>query len=55
LVGKRWQRQAPMPDGGRHRMAYYAGDDSFILIGGAVGGGFYALFTASDRVSIFTP
>ena len=55
LVGKRWQRQAPMPDGGRHRMAYHAGDDSFILIGGAVGGGFYALFTASDRVSIFTP
>ncbi len=55
LVGERWQRQAPMPDGGRHRMAYHGVDNRFILIGGAVGGGFYALFTASDRVSIFTP
>lgn len=55
LVGKRWQRQTPMPDGGRHRMAYHATGDKFVLIGGAVGGGFYALFTASDRVSVFTP
>ena len=55
LVGRRWQRQTPMPDGGRHRMAYHANDDNFVLIGGAVGGGFYALFTASDRVSIFRP
>ena len=55
LIGKRWQRQTPMPDGGRHRMAYFANGDKFVLIGGAVGGGFYALFTASDRVSIFRP
>lgn len=55
LVGNRWQRQTPMPDGGRHRMAYHANGDKFVLIGGAVGGGFYALFTASDRVSVFTP
>ena len=55
LVGKRWQRQTPMPDGGRHRMAYYADGQKFVLIGGAVGGGFYALFTASDRVNIFQP
>ena len=55
LVGQRWQRQTPMPGGGRHRMAYHGGDGRFILIGGAVGGGFYALFTASDRVSIFKP
>lgn len=55
LVGKRWQRRDPMPSGGRHRMAYYADGKQFVLIGGAVGGGFYAAFTASDRVSIFRP
>jgi N-acetylneuraminic acid mutarotase len=55
LVGQRWQRQGVLPGGGRHRMAYYGNDDRFVLIGGAIGGGFYALFTASDRVSIFTP
>lgn len=55
LVGQRWQRQGELPGGGRHRMAYFGNDDRFVLIGGAVGGGFYALFTASDRVSIFTP
>ncbi len=55
LVGQRWQRQGEMPGGGRHRMAYFANDERFVLIGGAIGGGFYALFTASDRVSIFTP
>ena len=55
LVGQRWQRQAELPGGGRHRMAYFADDDRFVLIGGAIGGGFYALFTASDRVSIFAP
>jgi N-acetylneuraminic acid mutarotase len=55
LVGNRWQRQAPLPGGGRHQMAYHASEAGFILIGGAIGGGFYALFTASDRVSIFRP
>lgn len=55
LVGTRWQRQGELPGGGRHRMAYFGNDDRFVLIGGAVGGGFYALFTASDRVSIFKP
>lgn len=55
LVGQRWQRQTPMPAGGRHRMAYHADGEQMTLIGGAVGGGFYALFTASDRVSIFKP
>lgn len=55
LVGERWQRRTPMPAGGRHRMAYYADGTQMTLIGGAVGGGFYALFTASDRVSIFKP
>lgn len=55
LVGKRWQRQAPMPAGGRHRMAYFADGEQLTLIGGAVGGGFYAMFTASDRVSLFRP
>lgn len=55
LVGKRWQRQGELPGGGRHRMAYFGNDERFVLIGGAVGGGFYALFTASDRVSIFNP
>ena len=55
LVGQRWQRQGEMPGGGRHRMAYFADNQRFVLIGGAIGGGFYALFTASDRVSIFTP
>lgn len=55
LVGQRWQRQGVLPGGGRHRMAYHGNDDRFVLIGGAIGGGFYALFTASDRVSIFTP
>lgn len=55
LVGQRWQRQDPMPSGGRHRMAYHADGAQFTLIGGAVGGGFYAAFTASDRVSIYRP
>ena len=55
LVGQRWQRQGALPGGGRHRMAYFGNDNGFVLIGGAIGGGFYALFTASDRVSIFTP
>ncbi len=55
LVGQRWQRQGALPGGGRHRMAYFGNDNRFVLIGGAIGGGFYALFTASDRVSIFTP
>ena len=36
-------------------MAYYADGKQFFLIGGAVGGGFYAAFTASDRVSVFRP
>lgn len=55
LVGERWQRQGELPGGGRHRMAYFGNEERFVLIGGAVGGGFYALFTASDRVSIFRP
>ena len=55
LAGQRWQRQGDLPDGGRHRMAYFGNDNLFVLIGGAIGGGFYALFTASDRVSVFKP
>lgn len=55
LVGQRWQRREPMPAGGRHRMAYHAGDGQFTLIGGAIGGGFYAMFTPSNRVSIYRP
>ena len=27
-----------LPGGGRHRMAYYGSDKSFVLIGGAIGG-----------------
>lgn len=55
LVGNRWQRRDPMPFGGRHSMAYHADGAQFTLIGGAIGGGFYAIFTPSDRVSVFRP
>lgn len=55
LVGARWQRQEPIPYGGRHSMAYHADGQQFTLIGGAIGGGFYSIFTASDRVSIYQP
>jgi len=36
-------------------MAYYGTGNELIIIGGAMGGGFYSLFTASDRVTIFRP
>lgn len=53
LEGTRWVPQQPMKQG-LHQMAYAAFRNRMIIIGGALGGGFYANFTASDRVNIFT-
>lgn len=47
-----WQARADLPQG-RHRMATAVVDDQFYIIGGALGGGFYALFTASDTVHVY--
>ena len=49
-----WQRLAIMPQA-RHQMAYYGTGDAFIIMGGALGRGFYSLFTASDGVSVYRP
>lgn len=54
LKDGQWQRLAVMPQA-RHQMAYYGTGDAFIIIGGALGRGFYSLFTASDRVSTYRP
>ena len=54
LDKNKWQKQAAMPQG-RHQMGAAAYGNRLVLIGGAVGGGFYALFTGSDNVSIFEP
>ncbi len=53
LQGKKWQKQKKLLHG-RHQMAYFGTGSQLILIGGALGSGFYSLFTASDRVSIFS-
>lgn len=54
----KWQKQTPLPQG-IHQMALSAthkdGKNQLVLIGGALGGGFYAVFTASDRVNIYEP
>lgn len=49
-----WQARPPLPQG-RHQMAYGSDNQRAVLIGGALGGGFYALFTGSDTVSIYQP
>jgi N-acetylneuraminic acid mutarotase len=54
LKDGQWQNLATMPQG-RHQMAYYGTGDALIVIGGALGRGFYSLFTASDGVSIYRP
>ena len=54
LDKNKWQKQAAMPQG-RHQMGAAAYGNRLVLIGGALGGGFYALFTGSDNVSIFEP
>ncbi|MDC0147618.1 hypothetical protein OAI46_01940 [Alphaproteobacteria bacterium] len=54
LADKKWKRQSNLPQA-RHQMAYFGTGDALIIIGGAMGSGFYSLFTASDRVTIFRP
>lgn len=51
---QRWQKMSDMPTP-RHHAAAIGVDGKIIVIGGALGVGFYAFFTASDEVSIFTP
>ncbi len=51
--GKGWRDLAPMPQG-RHQMAYAGSGTQFFIIGGALGGGFYSLFTGSNRAHVFT-
>lgn len=53
LVKGRWVAQPAMKQG-LHQMAYAAFRNRMVIIGGALGGGFYANFTASDRVAIYT-
>ncbi|MBE8220435.1 MAG: hypothetical protein HAW65_03915 [Alphaproteobacteria bacterium] len=58
LVKNKWRKQISLPHG-IHQMAtsttHTKGKSQIVLIGGALGGGFYAVFTASDRVSIYEP
>jgi len=51
--GKVWRDLAAMPQG-RHQMAYASSGSEFFIIGGALGGGFYSLFTGSNRAHLFT-
>ena len=48
-----WRDLAEMPQG-RHQMAYAGDGERLFIIGGALGGGFYSLFTGSNRVHVFT-
>ncbi|MAI51609.1 MAG: hypothetical protein CML80_01735, partial [Rhodobiaceae bacterium] len=50
---KGWRERAAMPQG-RHQMAYAGSGAQFFIIGGALGGGFYSLFTGSNRAHLFT-
>ena len=50
---KGWSDRVAMPQG-RHQMAYASGGAQFFIIGGALGGGFYSLFTGSNRAHLFT-
>jgi N-acetylneuraminic acid mutarotase len=54
LDDNEWTKQSSLPQA-RHQMAYFGTGDALIVIGGAMGSGFYSLFTASDRVTIFRP
>jgi N-acetylneuraminic acid mutarotase len=49
-----WRRLKNLPQA-RHQMAYFGTGKELFIIGGALGSGFYSLFTASDRVSVFRP
>ena len=51
--GRVWRDLAAMPQG-RHQMAYAGSGSEFFIIGGALGGGFYSLFTGSNRAHLFT-
>ncbi len=54
LTKNGWKKLSNLPEA-RHQMAYFGTGNELIIIGGAMGGGFYSLFTASDRVTIFRP
>ena len=51
--GKVWRDLDAMPQG-RHQMAYAGSGSAFFIIGGALGGGFYSLFTGSNRAHVFS-
>lgn len=50
----KWRRAAALPQA-RHHAAYAALPSGFYILGGALGGGFYAPFTATNSVHIFRP
>ncbi len=54
MQNKEWQALPPMAQG-RHQMAVGSVGKNLVLVGGALGGGFYALFTATDQVSLYAP
>jgi len=49
-----WRRAAALPQA-RHHAGYAALPSGFYILGGALGGGFYAPFTATNSVHIFRP
>lgn len=51
---RKWQRKAPLPEA-RHHAGYAVVNNQLIVMGGAVGSGFFAPFTATDTVYIFKP
>ena len=51
---RKWQDIEPLPEA-RHNAGYAVVDDQLIVMGGAVGSGFFAPFTATDTVYIFKP
>lgn len=52
--GAHWQEGQAMPQA-RHSSAVAVWENDIVVIGGAVGSGFYTSFTGTDSVYIFTP
>ncbi|RCL77666.1 MAG: hypothetical protein DBW69_02745 [PS1 clade bacterium] len=51
---RKWQKKQSLPEA-RHHAGYAVLNDRLIIMGGAVGSGFFAPFTATDTVYIFKP